>query len=272
MPIASQFNLLLFSTTSSCLLSPYLLFSTRMSSSSASAPSSALVASPPKAKATKSRKSVKDSTKDKASKAQKSTTNKPKVETKRKLAVDTSSSKTTLLTPPLKTKLTKLDPAKQKKPFVPFIQHEAKELDVHFLGALLGRNDQDKVSLQVDDDAAAYLKELCNRFSMDVDFKVPIRSGTKKNAGKYYVNASVAVNDDGSDAIDADLIESLARDIVEVKGKLRTYNFNTEENGEVKNLKGCSLKLDYMAHPAQSPTGTSGEDDTEEGADHSDSE
>lgn len=245
-----------------------------MSSSPAPLPSSPIGTG----KASKApRKNLKDSTKEKVVKAPKVPKSgagapKPKVEAKRKqvkaLTGTASSSTIGLPTPPLKTKLTKETIFEEhKSTFVPFIRHEAKEVPVHFIAALLNQDENEKLSFEVDDDTATYLTDLANRFSLDVDFKVPIRQGKKKNKGKFFVTGSIDEDTNGNDLVDADIIPTLLRELVEVKGKLKTYNFNTNDGGEVKNLKGCGLKIAYLAKPAQSPTGTSGDADDDGDAD-----
>lgn len=230
--------------------------------------SSPIPHSPPRTSSSKGRKSVKDSTKERTPKPSKSGAPKPrkapnpKVTENRKVTTD-STSTTSILHSGTKRLTFKLPPPAPRKPKQLFKKHNPRELKYHFIGNLLSY-EKGKLSFEIDDDGYNYLKSLCNQFSMNVDFKIPVRKGVKRNIGKFYINATVDVQDDGEDAIEENEIIPLIGHTVEVKGYFKTYDFNADdENGEIKNLKGCTCKVQYIVLPVQSPTGTTPSDEDE---------
>ena len=207
-------------------------------------------ATPAGKSSSKSRKTVKESTKEpkqKSAAAPKQAA--PKVAAKRKLQVDTSSSTSGLPIAPTKTKLGAPKPY-VKKEFVKYVKHEKKEVPITLVCNLLNYKDG-RASLEVDEDAKDYLNAIGNGFSTHVDFKTPVRVGDGKNAGRIFVSAKP-----NSEQMDDSYVNQFLSTRVEVKGKAVTYGFNNDEGERVD---GWRIVLDEIDNPAQTPTGTSDE-------------
>ena len=157
----------------------------------------------------------------------------------KKTPAKTTSSKPKLPAAPLKTKLGACVPLKEKKPF---IKHEAKSLPVEFLGNFLKIDDNGKKVIEVDDDCKEYVNEVASNFSVDVDFKTPVRSGKGNTAGRFFISGSM--NEETEDAE----LEPLLRQTVKVVGHLKTYHFMSDEG---KEMKGCCLKIEDLAEPKE---------------------
>lgn len=132
-----------------------------------------------------------------------------------------------------------------------FRKHTAKKAPIDFAGALVEENEDNqshKLKIQIDDDAANQINCLVNQFSMNVDFKGPV----KQNGQNWFVTGSVEETKDEKTgekikSISDNIIGKLMGNLVVAKGYLKTYDFNgTDEDGNKKRITGCSLKIQKL--------------------------
>lgn len=139
---------------------------------------------------------------------------------------------------PARCSLPALGPEKPRKKFV---KSNNKEVPVDFYANFIRINDNERLSMEIDQDTFLALNRFGNQFSADINFKSAARRGEGKTAGKFYITPRL-------DDLKLTLkdVEHLVRQQVHVIGRGVTYNF-TDDKDEL--LTGWSMVAEQVILP-----------------------